>query len=110
MGIYGKQDSAFIVPGYYSDMLEAGNIDLTKRPKVKMDDGSFATVRSLSIGTPEGEVLIPTVSDDGKLMSEEDAIQKYLQTGKHLGIFNTPEAATEYAKLLHEAQQKMYAQ
>lgn len=107
-GVYGKYDSSFVVPGYHVNMAQAGNIDLTKRPRVKMPDGSIATVRSMSIGTNDGEVLIPTVSDDGRIMEEEEAIKTYFKTGRHLGIFKTPEAATEYAQMLHLAQQMMY--
>ena len=107
-GVYGKYDSSFIVPGYHKNMSQAGNIDLTKRPKVKLDDGSIATVRSMSFGTDDGEVLIPTVSDDGRIMDEKEAIDTYFKTGKHLGIFRTPEAASEYAEMLHLAQQMMY--
>jgi hypothetical protein len=109
MGIYGKYDSTVIVPGYYSDMVQAGNIDLTQRPRVKMDDGSIATVRSMSVGLPEGEVLIPTVSDDGRIMTPDEAFEQYVKTGRHLGIFSSPDAATQYAQKLHLAQQQMYA-
>jgi hypothetical protein len=90
--------------------LAPGNIDLTKRPVVRNPDGSISTVRSMSIGTDQGEVLIPTVSDDGRIMPDEEAIAVFQQTGRHLGIFDTPERATSYAEQLHAQQEQMYGQ
>lgn len=85
---------------------EAGNINLSDRPRVKNADGSVSTVRSISINADGKEILIPTVSEDGRIMSDQEAIQQYKTTGRNLGKFNTPAEATAYAKTLSQEQGK----
>lgn len=86
----------------------AGNIDVHNRPVVRNPDGSISTVRTISIGTPDGEVLIPTVSDDGRILTNEEAIVLYERSGRHLGIFRTPDEATQFARRLHDEQGREY--
>lgn len=93
----------------FRNMLQSGNIDLNSRPQVPMPGGGYATIRSMSF-SPDGraEVLIPTISDDGRVMSEEEAIQTYFRTGRHLGIFRDPASAAEYAERLSDRQGRHY--
>ena len=84
--------------------VEAGNIDLRKQPRVKNPDGTTSTVRSMSINEDGVEILIPTVAHDGRgVLSDDAAIAQWHKSKKHLGKFKTPEAATRYAKQLHES-------
>lgn len=90
-------------------LLTAGNIDVMHRPVVQNPDGTVSTVRSMSIGTDKGEVLIPTVSDDGKVLAPQAAIDLYRQTGRNLGVFDSPASATTYAQSLHQQQADLLA-
>lgn len=90
-------------------MLEPGNINLNARPVVKNGEG-YSTVYSMSFNEGGKEVLIPKVAADGSgILSDKAAIEQYRSTGQFLGKFATPEAATTYAKALHEDQAKLYA-
>jgi hypothetical protein len=90
------------------NMVEGGNIDINKRPVVNNADGSISTLRSISIGTERGEVLIPTISDGGEQLSNERAIDQFRKTGRHLGVFSTPEAASQHARSISERQAQFY--
>jgi hypothetical protein len=84
--------------------LEPGNIDLATRPHVQNADGTVSTVRSMSFEDRGREVLIPTVSDDGTILSDDAAVAAYRATGKHLGVFDSVDHANAYAEQLHQDQ------
>lgn len=96
-------------------MIAAPNINLYNRPTVHNPDGSVSTVHSFSRqeerpGHPYygREVLVPTVSDDGRMMSEAEAWDQYQKTGMHLGVFGDAgvqpawQHANSYASALHD--------
>ena len=91
-------------------LVEAGNIDLHNRPVVRNADGSISTVRSKSFNMDGREVLIPTVAEDGSgILDDDAAIEQYRKSGKHLGIFDTPDNASAYGKRLSAQQKRLYA-
>ena len=89
-----------------------GNINLYNRPQVKNADGSISTVRTISVGVnidgKQKQMLIPTVSNEGKIMSTEEAYKYWSKRKQHLGIYNTKQEADEAAQLIHEQQQSYY--
>lgn len=93
---------------YPKGLLERGNIDIHNRPIVKNPDGSISTVRSMSTNIDGREVLVPTVSDDGRIMTDDEAIDNFIRTGRHLGMFDNPDDATTYAESLHNQQAEEY--
>lgn len=107
-GMMGRQPN---FQGQQKDILgleRPGNIDLNSRPTVMNPDGTISTVDSMGINVDGKEVLIPKVSEDGRHMTDQEAIQEYKNTGKHLGVFDTPENAKQYAESLHLQQQQQY--
>ena len=86
-----------------------GNIDLNKRQVYKHPDGSISTELSFSFYDEQSkkEVLIPTVIN-GKIVSDEEAIDHYYKTGEYLGKFDTWQEADEYAEMLHNRQDWFY--
>lgn len=109
-GLEAQQRSAPPVTLSYPQMpglTQQGNVDLNRRPMVKVGD-EIATLKSTSFNIDGVEVLVPLVSDEGRLMGEEEALEVYRRTGKHLGKFSTPEAATAYAQRLSREQGQRY--
>jgi len=91
-------------------LVQQGTIDLTKRPKVRNPDGSYSTVRTMTITDDQGRgINIPTVIDD-RVVDPKEAIEHFKRTKQHLGVYKTQQDALNAAQKLHEDQEKMYGQ
>lgn len=101
--------SSFFLSPATEGVLEPGNIDLRRRPVVRNRDGSVSMARSFSVAKDGREYLIPTVSDEGRLLSDQEAIARFEKTGRHLGAFRTAQDAVEYADKLDREQEILYA-
>lgn len=86
-----------------------GNIDIYNRPIHKNERGQIETVKSISIGEEGTEVLIPTISPEGKALSNREAVDLYRKTKKHLGKFKSISEANSYARDLHKQQDEYYS-
>jgi hypothetical protein len=98
--------------GAPADLVSPGNLDLNARTvyHAKSRDQAnedFRTENSISIGTDQGEVLIPTVVN-GRQLTPEQAIAYYQQSGENLGTFKTPADADTYSQNLHMRQAEHY--
>ena len=96
--LYSKVDGKFT--GY-------GNIDLNHRKVVHNPDGSISTELSFTVGFDDKVYLLPTVID-GKIVSEDEAIEHFLDTGEFLGEFDDEGEAQNYAQILHNRQDWYY--
>lgn len=98
---------------YAQAILEYGNINMLNRPSVVNADGSISTIRSIgiSISTSDGgrkgtiQVLIPTVHDDGYIMTDAEATKHFKKTENHLGIFSTIKDLNRYSIMLHDMEE-----
>jgi hypothetical protein len=84
-------------------MLKPGTLNLNGRPIIPTPGmpGHHSSEISFSQGTDEGEVLVPLIVN-GKALSQKQAWQHYLNTGQHMGIFDTPAHADAYAEQVHQ--------
>ena len=99
----------YTIDSKFPGMIKEGNIDIANRPVVHLQDGSIATVRSIGVNLDGKEYLLPTVSEDGRLLDKDQAVEEFKRTGKYLGIFDSPEASDRYAEALHNQQDQMYS-
>ena len=84
-----------------------GNIDLYERREIPNPDGGISTVYSMSFTDEDPnsprfgkEILVPR-ADEGRILTEDEAIDKYYRTGRHMGAFDTPQEANAAAEAIH---------
>jgi len=104
----GGTKSVVLEPDY--DMYKApkqGNYLLPdiNRPYYTDETGDKRSEYRMGKNIDGRETLIPTVVG-GRQLTEDEALQRYYQTGLHMGMYNTPEQA-EYASRLRTAKYNM---
>lgn len=85
-----------------------GNIDLYNRPQHKNEDGSVSTVRSIGFNIDGKELVLPTIAQDGSLLSDMESLDYYKKTGQYLGKFDTEKQSNRYSQRLHLQQARLY--
>lgn len=65
-----------------------------------LQDGGHATSVPSLIREIDGKfALLPKLSQDGRLLSDDEALQQFIQTGSHAGIFATARDALTFVRL-----------
>lgn len=101
----------FVLPGPNPGLKVRGNINLFNRPSVYAGHGQYASVHSTSWNVQGLEVLMPTVIFTGgkwRIVTDRQALNYFLKTGRHLGMFDTVAHANSYADRLHRQQARIY--
>ena len=70
-------------------------------------DDSISTVLSITVGFGDKTYVLPRVVG-GKVVSNQEAIDHFRQTGEHLGAYDKQKDAEDYSQRLHEEQAKEY--
>jgi hypothetical protein len=81
-------------------LLEEGTVNLADRQRIPHPDGTYSSMRAKSFPVGGREVLVPIIDPDGNGLSDKAAVERFVATGEHLGVFKDPNAATAYAKRL----------
>lgn len=88
-----------------ANIIAYGNINLRTRPLSMLVNGkvdanfSFITPATF-VDKTKIQVLIPQVTDDGRKISQQQAIDLYNISGRHFGKFATLSVATAYQRVL----------
>jgi len=81
---------------------ESSTINVDSLPSTKMPDGSVVSIRPITFEHEDMFVVIPTITESGELLSDSQAITKFLKSNWHLGKFGESRSAERYASLLKD--------
>ena len=92
---------------YAQAIIKYGNINMLTRPRVQNADGTISTIKPIGIRFPDPDgtlrhVLIPTIADNGSVMSKDAATLLFRKNEKHLGIFSTKLDLSRYSRMLSD--------
>jgi len=65
-----------------------GNIDTSSRKPIVLSNGEIGLFKPMAFRNAGKVIVVPTITDGGKLLTESGAINKYFETGMHLGVFD----------------------
>jgi len=87
----------------------SGTLDPASQPIVRNSDGTASTVRTIGIEVDGNHVLIPTVSPDGTILTDEQAIDMFRSSGRHLGVFSSREESDAAGRSLSQQESRRIA-
>ena len=89
----------------------APTLDPGSQPAVQNENGDISTVRTMGFEDNGRQVNVPSVpAEGGRIMSNEEAYQRYKETGKHLGKYDTIDEASTAAERLHQQEAQQISQ
>jgi len=89
----------------------APTMDPGSQPAVQNANGEISTVRTMGFEDNGRQVNVPSVpAEGGRIMSNDEAYQRYKDTGRHLGKYDTIEQAGAAAERLHQQEAQQISQ
>jgi len=90
---------------------EAPTIDPASQPAVQNENGEISTVRTMGFEDNGKQVNVPSVpAEGGRIMSNEEAYQRYKDTGRHLGKYDSIPEASAAAEALHQQEARQISE
>lgn len=82
-----------------------GNVDMAARKVFVGEDRKAKILMPITVPVVGGQyAVVPSVDEDGTVLTKYQAISKYMETKQHLGVFETEEAARDYAGKIQSSQ------